>query len=476
MAFISIHYVMFLFIVFFLYYTVSLIYRRLILLLASIFFISTFSVSFLLYALFITAINFFAAKYIYNNSNGKKRKVVYITGQIFNIGGLFLFKYINFLLENINYVFDWFSLNNITYLKLVIPVGISYYTFQGISYLYLVYKAKDKPETDFVSFALYMLFFSKILAGPIERHRKFLPQLKRDIVFESGNISDGIRLFLWGALKKVLIADVIIVIINSGLRNSDLTGFKTAFVFLLLPVYMYADFSGYTDMARGTGRIFGYTLAMNFNYPLFSRSVSDFWRRWHISLSLWCNDFIFNRLLLKRKKWGKYAFIYAIFVTFLVIGLWHGASFNFIVLGLLQAMVISIEFLTNKKRKEFFRRKNKLLVHIISSVMVYLFVAVTLTLFFNATIKETLIFLSGLFNNWNSFSLRGFDINEGETVVSFLFILFFLSVELIAYIKNINIKKLLPAKKTFRFILYFTALVLIIYFSKYQNVFVYENF
>jgi hypothetical protein len=163
-------------------------------------------------------------------------------------------------------------------------------------------------------------------------------------------------------------------------------------------------------------------------------------------------------------------------VTFLVIGLWHGASFNFIVLGLLQAMVISIEFLTNKKRKEFFRRKNKLLVHIISSVLVYLFVAVTLTLFFNATIKETLIFLSGLFNNWNSFSLRGFDINEGETFVSFLFILFFLSVELIAYIKNINIKKLLPAKKTFRFILYFTALVLIIYFSKYQNVFVYENF
>ena len=477
MSIISIQYLGFLIIVLISYYAVKEKYRISVLFFASLVFIASFSFSFLFYALLFIAVNYLTGKKVHETA-GKKRKYIYYAGQIFNIGGLAIYKYLQFVIENVNNVLGIVIPKvSLPYFDIIIPIGISYYTFQGISYLYLIYKANDKPETDFIHLGVYMLFFPKILAGPIERHRKFLPQLKESYGLKYANLAVGSRMFLWGALKKVVIADVLFVIIDSGTRNfSDLTGFKTLFVFLLLPVYMYADFSGYTDMARGVGRLFGLNLAINFNYPLFSKSISEFWRRWHISLSSWCNDFIFTRLIVKHRKWGNNAIIYGIFVTFLIVGLWHGATFNFILLGVLQAFAIIVEFLTMKQRKKFIKGKNEILIHLSSSLYVYIFFAISSAFFFLPDVSSVFNFLSGLFNNWTDLSLRGFDIDEGETTVAFAFVLILFVVELESFVKNKKIEELLPKKSFVRDVLYILGIVFLIYFSKYQNVFIYENF
>ncbi len=448
-----------------------------VLFISSLLFIASFSVPFLGYALLFVIINYLIGKKVYGTS-GKERKYIYYAGQIFNIGGLAFYKYIKFIIDNVNLI-----LNNIvpdvslSYLDVIIPIGISYYTFQGISYLYLIYKANDKPETNFIHFGVYILFFPKILAGPIERHRKFLPQINRSYKLNVGDLAAGSRMFLWGALKKVAIADVLFVIIDAGIRTpANLSGPKILFVFLLFPLFMYADFSGYTDMARGLGRLFGINLAINFNYPLFSKSISEFWRRWHISLSSWCNDFIFSRLIVKHRKWGNNAIIYGIFVTFLIVGLWHGATFNFVLLGVLQAFAIIVEFLTIKQRKKFIKGKNKILIHLSSSLYVYIFFAVSSSFFFLPDVSGVFKFLSGLFNNWSNLSLRGFDIDKEETAVAFVFFTILFIVELVSFIKNKKIEELLPQKRLVRDILYVLGVVFLIYFSKYQNVFIYENF
>lgn len=477
MELISIPFFLFFSITLIVYYSVENRYRNFILLLFSAVFISFFSVGFALYAFLSSGVNFLIGRLL-PVLNGRKRLFVYYVGQVFNIGGLIFFKYINFVFELINGVIPQGWHFSIPYLDILVPVGISYYTFQGISYLYLIFKAKDKPEGSFVNFSLFMLFFPKLLAGPIERHRIFLPQLRAERRFEDTDFTAGVRLFLWGALKKVAIADVLFVIVDSGVRDvHGLTALKSVIVFLMMPVYMYTDFSGYTDMARGMGRMFGYRLSINFNFPLFSQSVSEFWRRWHISLSSWCNDFIFVRFLLKHKKWGNYSFIYATFITFIIIGLWHGASMSFVILGVLQAVAITVEFLTNRKRKKYFSDKNKLLVHILSSVYVYLFFAVSLSFFLTPSVRDALTLISGgITGDWTNLYLGGFDIDELDTALSLMFVLIFFAIELSAFVKKVSLEKLLPVKKTARVLLYVTAVMLIIYFSKYQNVFIYENF
>jgi D-alanyl-lipoteichoic acid acyltransferase DltB (MBOAT superfamily) len=409
--------------------------------------------------------------------NGSKRKYLYLLGQIFNIGGLVFFKYINFIFESFNSIVHSILNFQLPYLNVIVPIGISYYTFQGISYLYLINKAKDKPERNIINFGLYMIFFPKLLAGPIERHRKFLPQINRVKNIDVSDITIGARLFLWGALKKTAIADVLFVIVDTGIRSSDgVGGFRTLFVFMLLPLYMYFDFSGYTDMARGVGRMFGYRLAINFNFPLFAQSISDFWRRWHISLSSWCNDFIFVRLLVKHKRWKNWAFIYSVFATFIIVGLWHGASMNFVVLGLLQAFAITFEFLTKKQRKMFFANFNGVLLHILSSGFVYLFFGVSLTFFLFPNITASVTFLGDIFHNWNSFSLRGFDVDEVDTGFSLLLLIAVFTIELVAYVRSEGVESLLPQNSILRKTIIVFSLFMIIYFSKYQNVFVYANF
>lgn len=349
MTFLSVEFTLFILPVLIFYYLIPTLYKKWLLLLASISFIALASVSFLAYALLFVVVNYMVGRII-ESKEGRYRKLVYYSGQVFNIGGLFLYKYLSFLTSNVSSLFDLGDEELLD--KIIAPIGISYYTFQGISYLYLILKAGDKPEKNIGNLTLYMLFFPKFLAGPIERHRLFLPQLKRPHFVQGSDIAEGLKLILWGAFKKVMIGDTFGIIVNKVYGNVEgFEGFPLWIAFFLQPIQLYGDFSGYTDMAIGLARLFGFRLSPNFNRPFFAQSVAQFWKRWHISLSSWCNDFIYNRLMLKHRKWGDMAVIYAIFSAFMIIGVWHGANWTFIIIGVLQVIALSYEFYTRQWRK-----------------------------------------------------------------------------------------------------------------------------
>jgi D-alanyl-lipoteichoic acid acyltransferase DltB (MBOAT superfamily) len=480
MLFVSIPFLIFFIVVFIVFYAVNVKYRKAVLLISSIFYIYTFSVSFIFYVAAFTLINFYIGKKL-NVQSGKKRKYLYYSGQIFNIGGLAFFKYINFIIENVNYPLRFMFGNGqeIPYLSIIAPIGISYYTFQGISYLYLIYKAKDKPETDIVHFSVYMVFFPKLLAGPIERHRQFLPQLKADLQFDYGRIVSGGRLAMWGMFKKIVVGDLFAIILTKVYGGIDkYEGIPLLIAFFIQPVQIYFDFSGYTDMALGMGRMFGIKLTDNFNRPFMARSVSEFWRRWHISLSSWFNDFVYNRLIIKHRKWGNNAVIYAIFVSFLLIGLWHGAKWTFVFLGLLQVVALIYEFKTRKRRAAIAKGLNAGFVKWFSRLSVYLFFCFTLIFFFAQDMTDVAYFLKNMFSVRNLSNTHfGFNVIRWEffTAIIFAFLLMLWDV----YKEDWNsdkIEKVLNNNTMVRWTIYLTWLLFIIYFSKNQTHFVYMQF
>jgi len=479
MTFISLEFLIFFIVLFVVFYSIKQKFRIGTLFVASLIFLSTYSLAFAFYTLLFALYNFYIGRGIYYFT-GDRRKLTYYLGQILNIGGLVFFKYINFIIENVNYTLGFISQGNkLGYLDVLIPVGISYYTFQGISYLYLIYKAKDKPESNFIHLSLFMMFFPKLLAGPIERHRRFLPQLKQKIEFDYDRIVEGGRLVMWGVFKKVVVADQFSIILNKFYLDMEyFSGVSFILVFMMQPVQIYFDFSGYTDMAIGLGKIFGINLSENFNRPFMARSVGEFWRRWHMSLSLWFNDFIYNRLIIKHRKWGTRAVYYAILVSFTLIGLWHGAKWTYVFLGWMQVAALIYEFRTHKYRKKISYIFNPVLLKWLSRIIVYLFFGFSLTFFFADNISDVWYFYRHLFviRNFSNFHL-GFNIIRGEfyLAVFFSIIIMFWDViredwnsEVVINIFNNNI--------FIRWILYFLWLLFVVYLSKNETIFIYMGF
>jgi len=477
MAFISIQFLIFFIIVFTLFYSVKVRYRVVVLFVASLFFIASFSYAFLIYALVFTLLNFLIGKTL-SNLTGNGRKYLYYTGQIFNIGGLIFYKYIDFIFENINYSLSLFSSVKVPYLNVLIPIGISYYTFQGISYLYLIYKTKDKPESNFVHFGLYMLFFPKVLAGPIERHRKFLPQFNNDFTYKYSNILKGGRLVLFGLLLKVVIGDSLGMALNNVYGNvSHFSSLPVLVIFIIQPAQIYCDFAGYTLIAIGLGHFFGFTLSENFRRPFWGGDISGFWKRWHMSLTSWCNDFIFNRILIKRRKWKKWAFVYAVFVTFLIIGVWHGANWTYLILCLLQVIILIVECLTLKRRKIALKKINKTVFSLISFVYVYIFIAFSMIFFFSNNVSDAILFINKLpfWGSWSS-GFNGIDVNDFDFIFSFVLFVLLLIYEFLTE-RGVEISRWFYSKpRLLRWSVYLLVIVFVIYFSKNQNPFKYVQF
>nr|WP_236695646.1 MBOAT family O-acyltransferase [Lentimicrobium saccharophilum] len=325
-----------------------------------------------------------------------------------NIGILGFFKYINFFFENVNLFLSLFNAQgSLKLLDLIIPVGISYYTFQALGYLIRINRKAEKAETSFLAFANYLIFFPKFLAGPVERSNHFFPQISKPVLFQADNVTAGLRLFLWGMFKKVVIGNNLADPVYKLYNNiEDYTGLPLLIIFFLQAIHLYADFSGYTDMALGVARIFGIKLVDNFNRPFFARNVGEFWRRWHISLSSWCNDFIFSPFIVKYRKYGNKAAIAGIFITFYVIGIWHGANWTFVAVGLLQGIAISYEFATKRKRLQIASRLPQGLVTFVSRTLTYLFFSLTLVFFNSQNIHDAFYFLSHIFSDFR-FNLSG---------------------------------------------------------------------
>ena len=317
---------------------------------ASYFFYGWWDWRFLSLILFSTLIDYSVGIGLSKHQNQTKRKALLWTSILVNLGFLGFFKYYNFFLDNFITAFSFFGHEiNANSLNIILPVGISFYTFQTLSYTIDVYKQKLKPTRNFIAFAAFVSFFPQLVAGPIERATHLLPQFYQKRKFDYNKAADGLRQILWGLFKKVVIADNAAEYANMIFNNSDDYSGSTLVVGALFFTFqIYGDFSGYSDIAIGTAKLFGFDLMRNFAFPYFSRDIAEFWRRWHISLSTWFRDYLY--IPLGGSRGGTWMKVRNTFIIFIVSGFWHGANWTFIVWGALNAIYFLPLMLNNKNR------------------------------------------------------------------------------------------------------------------------------
>jgi D-alanyl-lipoteichoic acid acyltransferase DltB (MBOAT superfamily) len=343
-------------------------------------------------------------------TDSKQRKKAFFYLSLFvNLSVLIFFKYWNFLIENLFELLGWLHVansNSAPFLDIALPIGLSYYIFQTIGYITDIKRGSIEAETNFYRFTLFTIYFPKLLVGPIERANHFLPQLKRRISFDKENITEGAKRIAWGLFKKLVVADRIAIYHSKVISTSDHQSGGTIFLACVLYTFqVYADFSGYTDIALGTARMFGFHLMENFKRPLLAKNVSDFWRRWHISLSSWVNDYIFNPIALEHRYWGQWGVFYALFVSFVVIGIWHGAAWTYVFFGILQAIALIYETATRRSRKRISKKINSSAYSVISILFTFLFVTFSLIIFQSQTIGEAFEIIHKMFSNSGQFYL-----------------------------------------------------------------------
>ena len=354
MFFNSIDFAIFLPIVFLLYWVVfknQIKHQNILIALASYVFYGWCDWRFLILILFSTIIDFSVGLKLKPIVNQKKRKYWLALSLIVNLGLLGIFKYYNFFVDNFVEAFSFFGYSIQTNsLKIILPVGISFYTFQTLSYSIDVYRRKLEPTKDFISFTAFVSFFPQLVAGPIERATNLLPQFYVKRKFSYDLAINGLRQILWGLFKKIVIADNCATLANEIFNNSvDYSGSTLFLGAIFFAFQIYGDFSGYSDIAIGVSRLFGFNLMQNFAFPYFSRDMAEFWRRWHISLSTWFRDYLYIPLGGSRVSTRKR--VINTFIIFLVSGFWHGANWTFIVWGALNALYFLPLLLSNKNRK-----------------------------------------------------------------------------------------------------------------------------
>ncbi|MBF0241627.1 MAG: MBOAT family protein [Desulfamplus sp.] len=320
-------------------------FRWVVMLAASYYFYMCWSVGYILLLFISSLITWYSGLKIAQAKDRQKRKFFLIVSLSLNLGALLFFKYFNFFISSIFEIsakFNLLSAIDAPLLKIMLPVGISFYTFQTVSYIIDVYKGKIEPEAHFGIFSLYVAFWPRIVAGPIERAGRLIPQFKQVVSFDYKRATDGFRLILWGMIKKVVIADYLAIYVNQVFDNcQDYTGVPVITASIFFTVQIYCDFSGYSDMAIGTAKVMGYELTENFNRPYFSSSLREFWQRWHISLSTWFRDYVY--IPLGGNRVIKLRFYYNLLITFLVSGLWHGANWTFVIWGGLHGIYLVVE-------------------------------------------------------------------------------------------------------------------------------------
>ena len=357
MLFNSLGYLFFLPIVFLIYWFLNnkkLQYQNIFLLIVSYYFYSCWDWRFLFLLIFSTALDYFTAIKMFESKTDKMKKVWFWLSIFINLGFLGVFKYYNFFADSFTEALSNIGLQaNFWTIQVILPIGISFYTFHGLSYVIDIYKGRITPERNVVSYSLFVSYFPLLVAGPIERATHLLPQIKKKRVFNYAQAVDGLRQILWGLFKKMVIADNCAEFANLMFNKPDSFNGSSLFLGAIFFAFqIYGDFSGYSDIALGTSKLFGIDLLKNFNYPYFSRDIAEFWRRWHISLSSWFRDYLY--IPLGGSKASMMVKIRNTFIIFIVSGFWHGANWTFIFWGLLNALFImpSILLKTNRNNLE----------------------------------------------------------------------------------------------------------------------------
>lgn len=478
MLFNSIDFAIFLPIVFFLYWFVTnknLKLQNFLIVVASYLFYGWWDWRFLSLILFSTLIDYTVGIRLSREDNISKKKILLWISILVNLGFLGFFKYYNFFLDNFITAFSFFGTPiKVKGLNIILPVGISFYTFQTLSYTIDVYKRKLKPTKDFIAFTAFVSFFPQLVAGPIERATHLLPQFHKRRKFDYAFAVDGMRQILWGLFKKIVIADNCAEFANQIFNNSaDMNGSTLVLGAIFFTFQIYGDFSGYSDIAIGTSRLFGFNLKQNFAFPYFSRDIAEFWRRWHISLSTWFRDYLY--IPLGGSRGGTWMKIRNTFIIFIVSGFWHGANWTFIVWGALNAIYFLPLLLTNNNRNNLETvAKGKLFPNLkeLSFMLLTFGLTVFAWIFFRAdNIGHAISYISEIL------SPSLFTIPEIRPTNLILLITVFVFIEWLGRegqyaISNLGIKWTPPL----RYAMYYAIIIAIFWFGGKEQEFIYFQF
>lgn len=478
MLFNSIDFAIFLPVVFILYWFVcngNLRLQNFLIVVASYFFYGWWDWKFLSLIIFSTIVDFTVGVRLDKEENPALRKGLLWVSILVNLGLLGFFKYYNFFIDNFISAFSFLGSDiQPNTVNIILPVGISFYTFQTLSYTIDVYRKKLEPTKDLIAFSAFVSFFPQLVAGPIERATHLLPQFYKKRKFEYAKAVDGMRQILWGLFKKVVIADNCALYVNQIFSDSaEMNGSTLVVGAVLFAFQIYGDFSGYSDIAIGTSRLFGFDLMQNFNFPYFSRDIAEFWRRWHISLSTWFRDYLY--IPLGGSRVGLLKKVRNTFIIFIVSGFWHGANWTFIVWGALNAIYFLPLLLTNNNRSNMeVIAKGRMLPQIREfCLMIFTFILTVFAwIFFRAeNIGHALNYISGIF------SLSTFSLPEIRPTNLFLLVIIFLIIEWMGREDKFAIAKLgqkwiWPLRYTF----YYALILLIFWFSREDQEFIYFQF
>jgi alginate O-acetyltransferase complex protein AlgI len=495
MLFNSIEFAIFLPIVFLLYWFVTkenLKTQNILLLVASYFFYGWWDWRFLFLLVLLSLANYLIGIQIEKNEISRKGKFWLISGLIANIGILVVFKYFNFFIDGfINLVLlVGYELPRST-TKIILPLGISFYVFLSLSYIIDVYKKNLTANRNIIEVLLALSFFPIILAGPIQRAVTLLPQITKRREFNYTQAVDGLKQILWGLFVKIVIADNLAVFADDFFLNySKYSGSALLLGAIFYSIQIYADFSGYSEMAIGTAKLFGFSLMRNFAYPYFSRDIIEFWQRWHKSLTTWFRDYLFLPISFYvswRTKGEKtlfiktdlYIYIIASTITWFLTGLWHGANYTFIIWGLMHGFFLIVYRLQKSPRKKLFKRigitnNHKLIVFF--ETIITLFIVMIAWIFFRAeNIGHAINYISGIFSQ-SLFSVPDFPDRKRAFITIILVIVFFL-IEWLGREKQYAISDLgIRWKKPLRYAMYYAIIIAIIWFGGKQHQFIYFQF
>ena len=484
MLFNSLEFAIFLPIVFILYWFATnknLKLQNLLLLFSSYFFYGWWDWRFLALIVFSSTTDYIVGILLSKTEEENKRKILLLTSIFVNIGFLGFFKYFNFFSESFAQAFTLLGQPfEASRLNIVLPVGISFYTFQTLSYSIDVYRRKMAPTKDIIAFFSFVSFFPQLVAGPIERATNLLPQFYKKRNFNYLNAVNGLKQILWGLFKKVVIADNCAIIVNDIFANyASYSGSTLILGAIFFAFQIYGDFSGYSDIAIGTARLFGFNIMQNFAFPYFSRDIAEFWRRWHISLSTWFRDYLYIPLGGSRGSTNKK--IRNIFIIFIVSGFWHGANWTFIIWGALNALYFIPLLLLNRNRTNLnIAAEGKLLPTIKETINILFTFGLTVFawIFFRAdSVTHALSFIKHLFTNLYVEIPNISGIGQWYIFITCILILIFTTIEWMGREGQYAIEKYSSKwNRKHKWVFYYLILLTIFIYSKNQQEFIYFQF
>lgn len=463
-------------------------FRWLLLLLASCFFYMFFKPVYIFILFFTIIIDYIAGIWIAREPNKKKKKRLLLLSIIANVGVLSVFKYYNFLGENINALFSFIHVpQQVPLLNILLPIGLSFHTFQAMSYTIEVYRGNQKPEKHFGIYALYVMFYPQLVAGPIERPQNILQQFHERKVFDYENMRSGLILIAWGLVKKVVIADRLAIYVNQvygdPIANKGIPMIIATFFFAF---QIYCDFSGYSDIAIGSARSMGFHLMTNFNKPYQAITISEFWKRWHISLSTWFRDYVYiplggNRVSDMRRYMN-------LFIVFLISGVWHGANWTFVIWGALHGTYLILEDFFYKQYTGL-KNSHFWIVRYSKRAAVFILVCFAWIFFRAQNLQDSFYIIGNLFYNWqgqlqqiisnNDFArLNLLYAGQGsiQFFLSLFFILFLVIVQQVYGRKSFD-GWVISKKRNLRWMIYYSLIFIFIFFGVFnRSGFIYFQF